>query len=202
MYKAIGFDLGGVIIHYYIPELMRQIADYYNVEVGRVVDAHRRLRPEVDTASESVDEFWAKLVESISPGSDPAVTRSMWSDDYIEKNPFIPGVLDLVDRLKKAYKVGLLSNIDREHAEINYGRGIFEHFDTVLLSYEIKVRKPDRTAYGLLAERLGVKPTEAIFIDDNEENVIGAKKAGMTGILFEDRDRLIKQLEQLGIDCT
>lgn len=202
MYKAIGFDMGGVIIYYYIPDLLRAIAQHYGVELGVVVEAHRALRPDVDVGAESVDEFWGKLIGRISPGADPNETRQMWSDRYIERNPFNDGMLELVDSVGRRYSVGLLSNIDREHAQLNYGRGIFEHFNIVLLSDEIKVRKPNKEAYDLLAAKLGVENHETIFIDDSADNVAGAEAAGMTGLLFTTREKLLADFDRLGIDYS
>lgn len=202
MYKAVGFDMGGVIIYYYIPDLLRGLADHYGVEVGVAVEAHRLERPAVDVGEISVDEFWQRLIQRIKPGADPGETRHIWSERYVEHNPIGEGMLELVDSLHRRYKVGLLSNIDREHAQLNYGRGIFDHFDTVLLSDEVGVRKPDRAAYELLASKLETEPEATIFIDDNSENVKGAELAGMTGILFESRPQLVADLKRLGIDYS
>ena len=55
-------------------------------------------------------------------------------------------------------------------------------FDVVVLSGLVGVRKPDREAYELVAQRLGVPPARCVFVDDVRSNVLGAVAAGMTGV--------------------
>jgi glucose-1-phosphatase len=46
------------------------------------------------------------------------------------------------------------------------------------------VRKPDPLVYTRLVERYGCAPSAALFIDDDQGNVDGARKAGLGGLLF------------------
>ena len=46
------------------------------------------------------------------------------------------------------------------------------------------VRKPDPEAFAEVARRMGVTPEEVLFFDDTEENVIGARAAGLRAVLF------------------
>lgn len=200
MLKAIGFDLGGVIIYYSIPDQLQFLARELAVTPARIEAAFHHLRPLVDTGQIDNQEFWRRLIQESGSSVDPEDTKHLWSDDYVEGNPLISGMLLLVDRLKSnGYKVGLLSNIDPEHGEINRHRHIYEHFDAALLSNEIKARKPDPEAFLVLAEDLGVEPTEMAFIDDLPENVAGARAAGMIGIEFAGYQALLKEFDQLGI---
>lgn len=58
--------------------------------------------------------------------------------------------------------------------------------DAVCVSEEIGAQKPDRQAFGILAERLGVAPDACHFIGDNpEHDVAGARDAGMSASLIE-----------------
>ncbi|HSX48527.1 MAG TPA: HAD family phosphatase [Candidatus Nanoarchaeia archaeon] len=201
MYKAIGFDMGGVLIYYSIPDSIKEIARYFGVEERLVKEAMGELRPLVDVGRINNIQFWTQLLQKIGSDKDPEETEHIWSDSYIKKNPFVPGSMELVERLKSAgYKVGMLSNIDPEHGRLNYGRHIFEHFDVALLSYEEGVRKPEPEAFQLLCDRLGIQPKELIFIDDLLDNVAGADKFGATGILFEGHEKLVQRLTELGIE--
>lgn len=200
MYKAIGFDMGGVLIYYSIPDSIKEIARYFGVDEDVVKASMSELRPLVDVGKIDNNQFWAELLKKIGSDKDPEETEHIWSDSYIKKNPFVPGSMELVEQLKAAgYKVGMLSNIDPEHGRINYGRHIFEHFDVALLSYEEGVRKPQPEAFQLLCDKLGALPKELIFIDDLPDNVAGANKFGATGILFEGHAKLVKRLAELGI---
>jgi putative hydrolase of the HAD superfamily len=69
--------------------------------------------------------------------------------------------------------------------------------DVVVYSHEIGVRKPDPAAYLLVCDRLGVAPAEAVFLDDKEVAVDGARAVGMAAVLFRDNAQAVADLEAL-----
>ena len=48
-----------------------------------------------------------------------------------------------------------------------------------------------------MIEETGIDPTHTIFIDDKLENVLTAQSFGMHGIIFDDQDKLIRQLKNI-----
>jgi len=60
----------------------------------------------------------------------------------------------------------------------------FELFDGGVFSCDIHVNKPDARTYQHLLEKYQLSAAESIFFDDMEENVIGANKEGIRGVLF------------------
>jgi len=56
------------------------------------------------------------------------------------------------------------------------------HFDDLVLSGEVGLRKPDPAIYRLAAQRLGVAPDDCVFVDDLERNVEVASELGMVGV--------------------
>jgi putative hydrolase of the HAD superfamily len=76
-------------------------------------------------------------------------------------------------------------------------------FDTVVISGEVGLRKPEPEIYLLTAERLGLRPEDCVFVDDFELNIEGAREIGMTGVLHTSYDETRQELEALfGIDLT
>lgn len=192
--------MGGVLIEYSIPNQLGLIAEQLKVDENRVRKAYDLIRPKLDVAEISNQQFWSDMVRMSGSLANPKDTEHFWSDNYIADNPMIDGMLDLVEDLKAAgYRVGLLSNIDPEHGEINGGRGIYEHFSPALLSYKIKARKPEKAAYEALWKGLSVEPEEMIFVDDLDLNVSAAELYGMTGIKFTGREQLESDLRRLGV---
>jgi 2-haloacid dehalogenase len=59
--------------------------------------------------------------------------------------------------------------------------------------------KPDRGIYDHHAKAFGLNPAAALFIDDSQKNVDGAKAAGWQAVLFTDAATLEKDLRRLGI---
>ncbi|XP_066510263.1 acyl-CoA dehydrogenase family member 10-like [Hoplias malabaricus] len=70
-------------------------------------------------------------------------------------------------------------------------------FDVIVESCRVGLCKPDPRIYQLCAERLGVSPQEAVFLDDLSFNVEAAVQVGMHGIIVRDPVLAMKELEQV-----
>jgi HAD superfamily hydrolase (TIGR01509 family) len=108
---------------------------------------------------------------------------------------------ELLPRLKGVYALGVINNgtaitVPYFKKENNFG----EFFSIFINSSEVGLEKPDSRIYFMALERMGLKPEESVFIDDTEENVLGARKIGMQGILFTDYQNLIIDLKSLGLN--
>lgn len=78
-------------------------------------------------------------------------------------------------------RTGLLSNSwGTDHYPIDR---LGQHFDAVVVSGEVGLRKPDPAIYRLAAERLGIEPPVCAFVDDLERNVDAARDVGMFGVV-------------------
>jgi putative hydrolase of the HAD superfamily len=67
--------------------------------------------------------------------------------------------------------------------------------DVVVYSHEEGTEKPDPAFYALVVDRLGVQPQEALFLDDTETCVEGARRVGMTAVLFASNSQAIPELD-------
>jgi putative hydrolase of the HAD superfamily len=69
----------------------------------------------------------------------------------------------------------------------------------VIDSCEVGVRKPDPQIFRIALEQLhGVRPEQAVFLDDFEANVASARQVGMHGIVVgEDRAEALARLATL-----
>lgn len=76
---------------------------------------------------------------------------------------------------------------------------LFDRFRDVVVSGDEKLVKPDAAIYRLALDRFGLEPHEAVFIDDNADNVTGAAAIGMAAIHFTDADALRRELIALGL---
>ena len=112
-----------------------------------------------------------------------------------------PPAIDVLTRVKAAgYATLLLSNTDPER--FAFVRRRFPEilfFDGYVLSYELKLLKPDPAIYLAAARLGGSEPAECVFIDDMEENVKGAVAAGLHGILYRPETDLAAELKKLGL---
>jgi putative hydrolase of the HAD superfamily len=105
-------------------------------------------------------------------------------------------MVDAVRRVKASGRpTGLISN---SWGGVSYDRvQVDELFDSIVISGEVGLHKPEPEIFRLGAERLGVEPAECVFVDDLRENCGGAEAVGMTAILHRGADGTIPELERL-----
>ena len=65
-------------------------------------------------------------------------------------------------------------------------------------SFQFMARKPQPQVFERLVARYGVPPGRAVFVDDDEEYVAGARQAGLKGILFTGDAELRRRLRAFG----
>jgi putative hydrolase of the HAD superfamily len=105
----------------------------------------------------------------------------------------------LIEELREAgAPIALVSNA--------FGRDCYAGFDldaladVVVISSEVGVRKPSRKIYAIACERLGIDPREAVMVDDLQQNLDGAARLGIAGVLHADAANTRTQLsERFGI---
>lgn len=100
-------------------------------------------------------------------------------------------------KLKPNYKIGLLSNSSGQGIQKFFSDDDKKLFDDMVFSGEVGIAKPHPEIYRLAAKRLGVKPEECIYIDDDDYRVEGAKMAGMQGMVYEDFEQMRTDLAAL-----
>lgn len=72
-------------------------------------------------------------------------------------------------------------------------------FDHLIISWQVGFRKPDPQIYQQIFKYGSWKPEEVIFVDDKEENVLGAQALGINGVLFEGYPKLLSELKKYQI---
>ncbi|HEY5335642.1 MAG TPA: HAD family phosphatase [Mycobacteriales bacterium] len=70
-------------------------------------------------------------------------------------------------------------------------------FDVVVISGEVRLRKPDPEIYLLTARQLGLVPAECVFVDDLPPNVTAATETGMVGIRHADAATTVAEVEAI-----
>ena len=75
----------------------------------------------------------------------------------------------------------------------------FSHMDGWLVSSFVRLMKPAPRIYHMLAGEYGLDPARCLFVDDNADNVRGARAAGMHAHLFTDAGALERDLLARGL---
>lgn len=74
-----------------------------------------------------------------------------------------------------------------------------ERFQDIVVSGQVRMRKPNDDIYLHALETFGVRANEAVFVDDLLENVETANRLGMTGLQFVGAETLERDLVRLDI---
>ncbi|PIR04190.1 MAG: hypothetical protein COV59_03330 [Candidatus Magasanikbacteria bacterium CG11_big_fil_rev_8_21_14_0_20_39_34] len=69
-------------------------------------------------------------------------------------------------------------------------------FKDIFSGARLNLKKDDPEAYNRIAEKIGLEPSEILFIDDSEANTDAAKEAGLFTILFESKQKAIIDLKK------
>jgi epoxide hydrolase-like predicted phosphatase len=112
-----------------------------------------------------------------------------------------PEVCELIPRLKGRCRLLLGSNTNAIHARFfrkQFG-DVLGHFDELVLSHEIGVRKPKPGFFEHCQRLAGSSPEQCLFIDDLPENVQAAKNLGWRGIVYKPDNGLAAALKQHGV---
>lgn len=95
-----------------------------------------------------------------------------------------PDVIELLRVLKaEGLRLAIVSNCSDEEVNGMKQSKLWPYFDQIILSYEVKLRKPDVRIYQEAARMLGVAAAACAFVGDGGSHELdGAKQAGMTAI--------------------
>ena len=185
--RNIIFDLGNVIINI-DPNLTLQkfreagvvnFSDMYTIM--RQTDVFDRL----DTGKITIPEFRQVVRDFSNLDLTDELIDDAWCAmllDFPEEN------VELLRKLStEGYKLFLLSNTNELHINF-YKKYMFKRFGCDLLeelfnrtyySHEIGLRKPNSDVYEYVLKSENLDPSETLFIDDLEHNVIGARQTGI-----------------------
>jgi glucose-1-phosphatase len=121
-----------------------------------------------------------------------------WQDIFWLNEP----VARLIERLdSQGYTLLLGSNTNVLHS--TYFRREFaatlDRFDHLVLSHQVGHIKPSAEFYQACVAAARVTAASCVFVDDLPENVEGARKLGLVGLLYVDAPALITDLARLGV---
>lgn len=188
MIKAIIFDCFGVL--YNDPSL-----DVIRPYVPKPTPEYYALSRAFDLGEISKQDFFDGL-SGIAHIDANQVARQM--EDVSGLNHELVAV---IRSLKQHYKIGMLSNISTSFLQQFLDNNDIRHlFDVVITSQEAGFIKPQPEIFELTLDRLGVEPSEGIFIDDREDNIHGGEAVGIRSILYVDNDQLKRDLHQLDLN--
>lgn len=191
------FDLGNVLVTIHPGAFTRHLGidppTAYRKYQKRILSIVKKYEEGLWTTDEYLEEM-----SSIFNGRyEPSVLREAML--RVIGTP-VAGMEGLVQSVASKYETGLVSNTNELH--FDYCRetlSTLRHFTRFYLSYKLLSLKPSDKYYEAVLADLQVSPHSVIFVDDLEENVLGAKRNGMNGVLFVSCSQLEQDFKALAL---
>ncbi len=197
-YKAIGFDYGGVIFGQPGYNFDASVALLLDVSLGEYRQAYFSHNRKPITS----EQIW-RLVLSDLGRVDRFDDLNLLIERIGSAKKVNTDVLRLVTHLREGgYKLGLLSNNSVQKAEKMRQQKIDSYFDAFCVSAEIGYSKPDKPAFECLAKKLDVKLNQLVFIDDEPTSLKNFADCDYRPILYTSYQRLLDQLNKIGIQTS
>jgi epoxide hydrolase-like predicted phosphatase len=196
--KAVIFDFGGVLVRTRSQHLREAWEKRLNLERGGaealIFGGERGTAVQCGRVTDEAHWQWLGEHLGLSAGDLAALRLDFFAEDLLDAD-----LLAYVDQLREAgLHAGLLSNAGDNARQIFGERyNVLPHFDSVTVSAEEGVMKPDPRIFRTALARAGAQPNEAVFLDDFVKNVEGARQVGMHAILFRTTRQAVEELAAL-----
>ena len=106
---------------------------------------------------------------------------------WVKYTSLDPLAIPILTKFKKNKKIALISNFDYPpHIyTVLSDMNIYEYFDSIVISGEVGVKKPDPTIFSFALKETGLQNDEVVYIGDAPEDAQGARAAGIYPILIQ-----------------
>ncbi|MCQ2136212.1 MAG: HAD family phosphatase [Bacteroidales bacterium] len=201
MTKAIVFDAGGVLIDLNLDackKAFRQILGFEKIDVILDPCHQKGIYGDMEEGKITTMEFRSKVLAESRPGSTPEMVDACMS-------ALLTGMpQDKVELLKKLggqYDLYILSN----NNEISWARMMkifvekeipLDIFKDCFISSRMGMLKPDIRIYQMVVEKLGIDPSQILFIDDSMSNVEAAGSLGINAVYYKVGEDLAALIEK------
>ena len=201
MPHTIIFDLGNVLIGWNPRNLYYKVfptpaeADWFIENITHLDwnEEQDRGRPVAEATEELVGQYpeWEREIR---------MYYDRWTEHF---SGAVAGTPEILRALHASgnYRLLALTNWSAElfpWARQNFA--FLELFEDIMVSGEVKMKKPDPEIYHLLAERYELGDfSGCLFIDDSERNVAAARRLGLDSIRFTDAEQLNAELAERGV---
>jgi putative hydrolase of the HAD superfamily len=186
------FDLGNVIVDIDFNRVLGAWSDFSRVPLATLRQSFTMGEPfHQHERGEISDEAFAKaLCEEMELPLSYEQFSTGWQAVFVSLRK---EVITIMQKLREqGHRVVVLSNTNRLHTTFwpDQYPEIRAAADQIYLSQEMGMRKPEARIYQQVLALEGFNAADAVFFDDNADNIEGANQLGITSILVVDKHTL------------
>ena len=194
--KAVIFDLGGVIVRTDQPAARTQLAASLGktyAELDKIVFGSL-LAQQAEEGLVRPDAVWEAICQTLGLPIDEAdaFRLAFFGGDVVDFE-----LVHLIRQLGERYTTAALSNTwltDLERYLVEDMQVPADTFDVIISSAAVGIAKPKPAVFELALQRCGAAPHQAVFVDDNEDNIKAARALGMHTVHFRSTQQARAEL--------
>lgn len=199
---AVLFDYGQVLSKGPNPEAWDRMRTIVQASPSVFQNAYWKPRHDYDRGTLNGVTYWQEVARSVGRfkleedelDALYAADVRLWTD---LNEPMVEWAQELH---RRGVRTGILSNIgDRMEMGIRNSFDWIDAFHHCTWSHRLNLAKPEIAIYYHAAKGLETDLARILFIDDREENVAGARAAGMAAIHYTDYDTFVLTMKQMGL---
>ncbi|MEO0412602.1 MAG: HAD-IA family hydrolase [Pseudomonadota bacterium] len=199
MISSVIFDVGNVLVDWSVQSFLRA-KGYDESQAADLVGGTLNLEwHSVSDLGVPLDEN-VRQRKAIYPQDADALAlyRDKWHETVVGS---IDGTVELLQRLAKAnVDLYAITNFPADQFGPFYERfGFMNLFQSIVVSGELGLKKPDPRIYALALDRFGCDADASLFIDDRRENCLAAARFGIQTHVFQGPECLAKDLIKRGL---
>jgi putative hydrolase of the HAD superfamily len=198
--KAVLFDLGNTLIEFGPNQLayqfkkldqeLKSMFGHCDEDLIKTIRNRQITAPYSNGYKENnLQSLFKELIRGIyqlDPSEDHIETLiRIHYDSFIHSVELPNGVLSLLNKLGRKYRLGLISNYPcaRSITDSLANIGILSIFETVVISANVGYVKPHVKPFKIIVSEMDLKPSECVYIGDNWlADIQGSKRIGMYAI--------------------
>ena len=199
MIQAVIFDVGGVLVRTHDHSRRRAwekrlgLAPWESEEI--VFNSEMGAKAQSGFITDAELWHWVQQRLNLSPESFVRFRSDFWAGDELDRD-----LVAYIRSLQPAYQTAIISNAtDNLLPALRDQFQIADAFDLIVGSAEEHVMKPDAEIYLRTLQRLGRRPEESVFIDDNADNLTAAAGLGMNTVFFRPGINVPAILLEMGV---
>ena len=200
--KAVIWDVGGVIIKEDVELVRDMLAKKFGFESSKFKEYAKKTLPESFKGKLHYLDFFRGFIQENNIKATPADMAKAWEEAREKASSWIEANKDLLVNLSEKYVMVSLTNSTKLNDSVKIREEVYELFKINIVSCEVEMRKPEKEIYELVLSKLAelkIKPSEAVFLDNKEENLVPAKELGIQTIFVKEETDIESELAKLGV---
>lgn len=201
MTKAVFFDYDGVLTTDKTGSLTtcRYLARAAGLDLAAVRAAFGRHNADLTLGRRTHRQAWGEICRSLGRELDIDLLR-----EAFESTPLNAGMLALARKLKRRHVVGIITDNKKDRIDhLKRHQGLESIFSPIVVSAELGSDKGGPDIFLAALHRAGVRADEAVFIDNDEDNLVAPRALGMQACFHDDEandiEALIGKLREAGV---